>query len=31
MPVWIRLNSLIQRFLDSVTLADLMGDEKEQA
>jgi len=29
MPVWIRLNSLIQRFLDSVTLADLMGDEKE--
>ncbi len=27
LPIWIRLNNLIQRFLESVTLADLM-DEK---
>ena len=28
-PIWIRLNTLIQQFLDSVTLADLMRDEGE--
>ena len=26
LPTWLRLNSLIQQFLDSVTLADLMDD-----
>ena len=29
LPIWIRLNNLIQRFLDSVSLADLMEEEKE--
>lgn len=27
LPTWVRLNTLIQNFLDSVTLADLMGEE----
>ncbi len=27
LPVWIRLNNLIQQFLDSVSLADLMDNE----
>ncbi len=30
LPIWIRLNNLIQRFLDSVSLADLMEEEKEE-
>ena len=30
LPTWIRLNNLIQKFLDSVTLADLM-EENEKA
>jgi Rrf2 family protein len=29
LPTWIRLNSLIQGFLDGVTLADLMGKDRE--
>ena len=29
LPTWIRLNGLIQGFLDSVTLADLMEQGKE--
>ena len=28
-PIWVRLNTLIQQFLDSVTLADLMGGKTE--
>ena len=30
LPTWIRLNNLIQKFLDSVTLADLMGGNEEK-
>ncbi len=30
LPIWIRLNNLIQRFLDSVSLADLMEEDKEE-
>lgn len=30
LPVWLRLNGLIQQFLESVTLADLMGDGSTQ-
>ena len=28
LPTWIRLNNLIQKFLDSVTLADLMAENE---
>ena len=28
LPTWMRLNSLIQQFLDSVSLADLMEEEQ---
>jgi len=28
LPTWMRLNSLIQQFLDSVSLADLMEEDQ---
>ena len=31
LPIWIRLDNLIQHFLDSVTIADLMEDPPEKA
>ena len=29
LPMWIRLNDMIQRFFEGVTLADLIGPESE--
>ena len=28
LPIWLRLNGLIEQFLESVTLADLMEEAK---